>query len=455
MTMALSLSEERQELSPREKEILALLATGATNQEIARALYISPNTVKVHLRNIYAKLGVMNRSEAILVGLREGIITLPGVEPGAAAEALAPPPMPVASPHLGKVLAAATLLALLVVGLLALWPRWARHPVVQGIRDAAFSDLARPALGPPRRRDAKRWSPQAPAAVPRARAAVAVWQGRIYLIGGEQHRGVMARVDVFDPARGLWSPAQAKPTAVSNMAAALLQDRIYVFGGTTTTFLPTDVVEVYDPVQDAWSPGTPLPHPLAGYALAVWHNRAFLFGGWDGARYLSSVYMYDPDADQWHLLPPMETPRAFAAAVTLDDLIYVVGGYDGRVDLADLWVFDPKAALRGENPWSQGPDMLSPRGGAAAVVAPLSVYVIGGGITLTADGAERYDLTTRTWSRVDTPYGPNWRHMAAAFLGGDIYTLGGWAGDYLAATERYRASFRNFIPFGPVNREEP
>ncbi len=447
--------EQRQELSEREKEILALLATGATNQEIAQQLYISPNTVKVHLRNIYAKLGVMNRSEAILVGLREGIITLPGVEPGTAGEALTPPPMPVGAPHLGKVLLGSALLALLLTLALALWPRWVRQPQALAIRDAAFSDLARPGLSQPPRRPAERWSAQAPAEVPRARAAAAVWQGKIYLIGGENRDGVLDRVDVYDPARGLWSQARAKPTAVSNAGAALLGERIYVFGGTDAAFRAVDTVEIYDPAADRWLKGTPLPHPMAGYALAVWQGRAYLFGGWDGERYLSSVYAYDPERDAWDLLPPMESPRAFAAAATLDDLIYVVGGYDGRVDLSDVWVFDPNVAAQGENPWSQAPPMLSPRGGATAVAAPLSVYVIGGGITLTVDGAERYDPSTRTWSRVDTPYGPNWRHMVAVGVGGDVFTVGGWAGAYLNATERYRASFRNFIPFGPVNREGP
>ncbi|MCX0277874.1 response regulator transcription factor [Nocardia zapadnayensis] len=52
-------------LSPREIEILRLLATGATNRRLAQALFISEATVKTHLVNIYAKLGVDNRTQAI------------------------------------------------------------------------------------------------------------------------------------------------------------------------------------------------------------------------------------------------------------------------------------------------------------------------------------------------------------------------------------------------------
>ncbi len=54
------------QLSPREKEVLALLARGLTNPQIGQALFISPVTVKVHVRHIFEKLGVKSRAEAAL-----------------------------------------------------------------------------------------------------------------------------------------------------------------------------------------------------------------------------------------------------------------------------------------------------------------------------------------------------------------------------------------------------
>ena len=51
-------------LSERELEVLQYLAEGLTNREIANQLYLSLNTVKVHTRNIYGKLGVNNRTQA-------------------------------------------------------------------------------------------------------------------------------------------------------------------------------------------------------------------------------------------------------------------------------------------------------------------------------------------------------------------------------------------------------
>ena len=57
-------------LTHREQEALAFLIVGKTNREIAAELNVSVPTVKAHLSNIYAKLGVSNRTEAAVVGLR-------------------------------------------------------------------------------------------------------------------------------------------------------------------------------------------------------------------------------------------------------------------------------------------------------------------------------------------------------------------------------------------------
>ena len=63
-------------LSAREMEIINLASKGMSNKEIAEQLFLTVRTVKAHLSNIFAKLGVASRTEAILKGLREGWLTL-------------------------------------------------------------------------------------------------------------------------------------------------------------------------------------------------------------------------------------------------------------------------------------------------------------------------------------------------------------------------------------------
>jgi two-component system, NarL family, response regulator YdfI len=65
-----------QQLSPRESEILNLLATGLGNKEIAWQLKISEHTVKFHVTSIFNKLNVSSRAEAVTVGVRRGLIIL-------------------------------------------------------------------------------------------------------------------------------------------------------------------------------------------------------------------------------------------------------------------------------------------------------------------------------------------------------------------------------------------
>ena len=61
-------------LSPREREVLALLAEGASNKEIARALGLSVHTVKFHIATLNEKLGARSRVEAVAIAIRSGLV---------------------------------------------------------------------------------------------------------------------------------------------------------------------------------------------------------------------------------------------------------------------------------------------------------------------------------------------------------------------------------------------
>lgn len=68
----LSRLTDSESLTKRERDVLGLLARGLTNKDIAQSLFLSVRTVEAHLRNIYGKLGVSSRTEAVLWAVQHG-----------------------------------------------------------------------------------------------------------------------------------------------------------------------------------------------------------------------------------------------------------------------------------------------------------------------------------------------------------------------------------------------
>lgn len=66
------------ELSPRELEVLRVMATGATNSQIGQSLGISQHTVRNHVQSVMRKLDAATRTDAVATGLRTGLVELPG-----------------------------------------------------------------------------------------------------------------------------------------------------------------------------------------------------------------------------------------------------------------------------------------------------------------------------------------------------------------------------------------
>lgn len=65
-----------EELSPREREVLLCAARGLSSKEVASRLFISERTVQTHLASVYDKLGAHNKTEAMLLALKNGVLTL-------------------------------------------------------------------------------------------------------------------------------------------------------------------------------------------------------------------------------------------------------------------------------------------------------------------------------------------------------------------------------------------
>jgi DNA-binding CsgD family transcriptional regulator len=72
-----------QRLSPREIDVLTLMARGLSNREIAAQLFLSQHTVLGYVKSVFAKLAVHTRVQAVVRGLEIGVITLPDATGGA------------------------------------------------------------------------------------------------------------------------------------------------------------------------------------------------------------------------------------------------------------------------------------------------------------------------------------------------------------------------------------
>jgi DNA-binding NarL/FixJ family response regulator len=71
-------TQTQKSLSKREREIMDLLAQGLTGEQVAEKLFLSPETIKTHIRNAMNKLEAHTRVHAIAIALREGFISTPG-----------------------------------------------------------------------------------------------------------------------------------------------------------------------------------------------------------------------------------------------------------------------------------------------------------------------------------------------------------------------------------------
>jgi DNA-binding CsgD family transcriptional regulator/N-acetylneuraminic acid mutarotase len=377
------------ELSERELEILRLVATGASNKEIALKLVISPNTVKVHMRNVFAKIGAASRTEAALYALRAGLVDHL-VQPPAAAEAPAPPaagldvPLaPVeetaAPPEPAVVryrrLALALLAVLLVAALVAVgtivWGGAAVPPATAATSTAAAETAAVSA-------EQQRWQDETPLPEGRRGMASAVYENSIYIFGGETPQGVTGSTLRIQLGQSSWEKMADKPTPVADIQAAFIGEQVYIPGGRTADGQPTNVFEVYNLRLNQWRQLPGLPVALSGYALAAVDGRIYLFGGWDGKQDVASVYSFDPETNAWQTHTALPAARAFTGAVALEGRIYLIGGSDGVHALTTVEVYFPQRDQADEAAYEERAPLPEGRSGAGTTVIAGLIYVFGG-----------------------------------------------------------------------------
>ena len=451
------MTDQNEPLSEREVEILRLVATGASNKEIATSLAISPNTVKVHLRNIFTKINVVSRTEATLYAIKNGVVEQPGmVLPVGLAYDLN---TPINDNPLDLVIERPDGAAPAIPERMQpVWPTWlmAGLLVLLALSAGAWLLFNPAALRPstinntPLPTTAPRWMADSGLPDKRSAMGVAVYDNNIFLIGGESEAGVDGTLRIFNPVAHNWKNAAAKPTAVSDCQAAVIGEKIYVPGGLLKDGQPSDALEVYNPRLNTWEKKASLPMPLSGYALVAQEGSLYLFGGWDGKKVSGSVFKYDPSEDRWSERRGLSSPRTGASAVALEGKILVIGGSDGKTALKLVQAYIPDRDVDGDNPWQDLPSLPEGRYGMAAVNMASIVYLLGGQTTPGVTGGLQPLMLQQgasSWQVFDAG-GPQLGFDArAAAYGNFIHLFGGKNGSTLSSTHlTYQALYTVAIP---------
>lgn len=443
------MAEYGEELTERELEIVRMVSTGITNREIAYQLSISINTVKVHLRNVFTKLGAESRTEATMIAVREGWIAVEGAEEtepgdGETTRPQAPPVAPEPPLPWSKRVALVAALLLAMAGVAVTWPRSESQSASRpDLPPVPASEQQAPLVATA---ENSSWHEQAQMPTRRAYLALAAVEGYLYAIAGQTPEGITGAVEIYHPEEDIWTRGNDKPAPATYVSAAAVGTDIFVPGGCDVEGIPATRVEVYDTLADSWYEASPLPEPRCAYALAALDQKLYLFGGWDGKQYVSTVYVRDPQTDTWAEATSMDTKRGFAAAAPLKERLYVVGGYNGEREMTTCAVYDP-----GTDEWEECAPMEVGRGELGLVSLGEKLYAIGGGGWTSYLGFnERYNPADDVWSAIETPLGGEWRSPGVAAFETAIYAIGGWSSDYLSLNQAYEPlPFRIFIPASP------
>lgn len=456
------MAEYGEPLTERELEIVRLVATGAANKEIAAKLYISPNTVRVHLRNIFTKLGAQSRTEVSMIAVRNGWVDIGAVKPQPEQETDIPPtasetppprvervvlvaPDPLPLPPLPLWQRLALVATLVLIGLLSAW-LWAPANIAAPSDEATLSEASTRPLELQHSAEPSRWYARAAMRSARLRAAAAFADNAIFVAGGEVDGRPSAELLIYDVQQDAWRVGPPKPTAVAGAAAAMLGRQLFVVGGTTEDGTPTSRVEVFDLATQTWRAAQPLPVPLTAHATAAHEDEFFVLGGRSLSGLSKAAFAFNLQTQRWRALPELNIPRSALAAAIVDRRLFALGGFDGRRELATCEWLDLNAPAA----WQPCAPMITPRAGHGAAVIGRRVFVVGGGLSGFVGFSERYDVDDDRWSSFEMPITRlgDWRYVSLVASPTTLYALGGATrGVPLADTYAYEVlTFRTFLP---------
>ena len=435
---------DSKQLSGREIEVLKLIAQGKSNKEIAAELFISVNTVRVHLKHIFQKIDVASRTEAALYAMDLGIVQFPTEPVKSEINLVSEFYMPTEAETnrwkqlWNKFWWAIVLLAIAsFTGLSALL---AKTPLF-----VSPTTIGEPLLSAA---NEQRWQELAPLPQARANMASVAYDNDIYVIGGETDSGITSLVERYDPETDNWIKQKEKPTAVKDISAVMIGEKIFIPGGLTTEGRPTNFLEVFDPRKNSWERKANVPIAVSAYALTSFEGQMYLFGGWDGEKVLDSVFRYDPSNDRWNKAITMSSARASAGAAVVGGKIYIVGGWNGMEYVNLNESFNPSRESTEVGGWKTEPAVpvsakqliINSIGDSLFVV---SKNVAGDSILM------QFSQIEKSWTTLieGFPYTIG-NNVSASSIDGSLYLIGGEndENEYLPNNLRCQVIFSTFIP---------
>lgn len=275
----------------------------------------------------------------------------------------------------------------------------------------------------------------------------AVVNGKIYAIGNEANYE-------YDPVADDWTARKPMPTARQYFGIAVYQNKIYTIGGSwwdpDKGRIPSNANEVYDPLTDTWETREPMPTTRSSLKASMVNGKIYLIGGRTGDQKTTVALneVYDPATDSWITKEPMLYPVVAYASAVVDGKIYVIGGQnefhdpDDSLNTDHNQIYDPET-----DTWSLGASLPTVVLDAAAgvttgVKAPKRIYVIGGTLGGGMEGTnitQAYDPENDVWTfGASMPTARAW--LAVAVVDDMLYAIGGSPGlmlSFLTANEQY------------------